>query len=636
MATTVAKLAGDLSLSSASWETGLANATRALNTNKSSWDSTLKSASKSFGGLRESVNANTAEFLGLKGEIAGLLSGAGLVAITKQALDSADAIGKLSDKLGLSTTATQQYLYAAQQAGVSSETFEKVIERLNTNIAAGKLPYKDTGTAILDISNKVAGATTNIQRAQIVNEAFGSKLGSQLIPFLQLGADGIKAFGAEAQQLGIVLDETTIRQAEEFKESLDSLGTVITKNFQAGFLGGFVDQVGQVRDLFEDKNFTDGIKNVGAALGDLVAFILTHLPQATTVMATFAGAAAGAVAGGAVGSVVPVLGTGVGALGGAIVGGTQGFARAGLKTGIFDGTAYGDLNGRPQPGAPNPNDPLNLNQFLKPQKPKSNGNTDVATNYATQQKSDADAQKSADDLLNSLDAENSKLTTQIALYGDKSGASDRMQKQIQIENQLSKDGVELGDDDQARLDAELDSYGKLQAQLKDIAEDEKIRQQAIAGFTSALSNGFEDAILQGGKLSTVISNLATQLAQVALKAAIFAPLQNFLNDGIGSFFAAHFANGGTPPIGQLSVVGERGPELIAPKGASTVIPLSQLGGGGDAPTFVANITVQNQGGNTDANQAAALGASLTKQLDVWFDTKLQNSARVGNQLNPIF
>jgi hypothetical protein len=40
-----------------------------------------------------------------------------------------------------------------------------------------------------------------------------------------------------------------------------------------------------------------------------------------------------------------------------------------------------------------------------------------------------------------------------------------------------------------------------------------------------------------------------------------------------------FADGGEPPVGVPSLVGERGPELFIPKTSGTVIPNNMLGGG---------------------------------------------------------
>jgi len=49
-----------------------------------------------------------------------------------------------------------------------------------------------------------------------------------------------------------------------------------------------------------------------------------------------------------------------------------------------------------------------------------------------------------------------------------------------------------------------------------------------------------------------------------------------------------FANGGSPPVGQASIVGERGPELFVPRTAGTIIPNNQLAsamGGGQTINY---------------------------------------------------
>ena len=58
--------------------------------------------------------------------------------------------------------------------------------------------------------------------------------------------------------------------------------------------------------------------------------------------------------------------------------------------------------------------------------------------------------------------------------------------------------------------------------------------------------------------------------------------------GIGKIFG--FANGGQPPVGRPSLVGERGPELFIPRSAGTIIPNNQTmaalsGGGGTTVTY---------------------------------------------------
>jgi lambda family phage tail tape measure protein len=53
-----------------------------------------------------------------------------------------------------------------------------------------------------------------------------------------------------------------------------------------------------------------------------------------------------------------------------------------------------------------------------------------------------------------------------------------------------------------------------------------------------------------------------------------------------------FADGGTPPVGQASLVGERGPELFVPNTSGTIIPNNMLGGMGGTTTNVTNYNIQ--------------------------------------------
>jgi hypothetical protein len=99
----------------------------------------------------------------------------------------------------------------------------------------------------------------------------------------------------------------------------------------------------------------------------------------------------------------------------------------------------------------------------------------------------------------------------------------------------------------------------------------------------AFSSAFEDAVLGGEKLSDVLDGVAKDILRIALRSAITEPLGKaiggFFTGGVGKIFG--FAGGGSPPVGQPSLVGERGPELFVPKTAGTVIPNHALGSGGN-------------------------------------------------------
>ncbi len=79
--------------------------------------------------------------------------------------------------------------------------------------------------------------------------------------------------------------------------------------------------------------------------------------------------------------------------------------------------------------------------------------------------------------------------------------------------------------------------------------------------------------------------------QALIMTAIFSALgvapagRAFAGQGLSSFkqtmlgmMGGTFANGGQPPLGKVSLVGERGPELFVPNQLGTVIPNHALGG----------------------------------------------------------
>lgn len=152
---------------------------------------------------------------------------------------------------------------------------------------------------------------------------------------------------------------------------------------------------------------------------------------------------------------------------------------------------------------------------------------------------------------------------------------------------------------------------------------EKSRDSATIGAQAFdnLMSGMErslDRFVQSGKFSfkELIGSMIQDMARMALKAqttGLFGMLGDVFSGmfgGSGGVSAtagaysidqnpflnmAGFADGGSPPIGVPSLVGERGPELFIPKTAGTVIPNNQLSsmmGGGEKIVYNAPV-VQN-------------------------------------------
>ena len=109
-------------------------------------------------------------------------------------------------------------------------------------------------------------------------------------------------------------------------------------------------------------------------------------------------------------------------------------------------------------------------------------------------------------------------------------------------------------------------------------------------------------------LKESLTNIALSIANMIVDLMIAAALKQALGGtSFGSFLG--FANGGKPPVGKPSIVGENGPELFVPRQAGSVIPNDELGGGGSMNVNV-NVDATGSSAEGDADKSTQLGKLL--------------------------
>ena len=180
--------------------------------------------------------------------------------------------------------------------------------------------------------------------------------------------------------------------------------------------------------------------------------------------------------------------------------------------------------------------------------------------------------------------------------------------------------------EQQRKNAEADKQRQeaakkaLQAQQ---AEAQRL-QQLFGGIGQTISNGIVGALTSAQSASEALGNTLKNVANQLLKLGINT-LLNAAFPGSSLFSALpRFANGGRPPVGRPSIVGERGPELFVPSRAGTIVPNHAMGG--------ANVTV-----NVDASGSSVQGdgpsaAQLGKAIGAAVQAELIKQKRPGGLL----
>ena len=187
----------------------------------------LKNVGSTLGRLGGQIKG----FLGPLAGIAGLAGIGGAVAAMKDYITTATAVGKASQRLGVSAEALQGFRYAAGNAEIADDALTKLQKTMATVARGGKSVASSAGLLgkfgvsaqmikagnLEEILPRIAeGFKQNENptlRAQMALALFG-KSGQQLIPFLAKGRDGIAALSEEARRLGIIIPQQQIAQAQ--------------------------------------------------------------------------------------------------------------------------------------------------------------------------------------------------------------------------------------------------------------------------------------------------------------------------------------------------------------------------------------------------------------------------------------
>jgi hypothetical protein len=160
------------------------------------------------------------------------------------------SVDDLSKRTGVSTQTLQAYQFAAEQSGVSVETFGKGVQKLGINLGEAQTGNKgaiksfaDLGLSVQELSRlspeaafeAVAAAISQLpgpaQQAAAAVSLFG-KSGAELVPVFAEGAGYLSEMRAEAERLGLVLSKDQVQGLATLDDSIGKVSATF-KAFQA-------------------------------------------------------------------------------------------------------------------------------------------------------------------------------------------------------------------------------------------------------------------------------------------------------------------------------------------------------------------------------------------------------------------
>lgn len=265
------------------------------------------SIKRGLGGLTDTAKS-------VNGVLANLgvgVSLAGIGAMIKSSIDSADALDEMAQRTGIAVESLSLLVPAAELSAVSTEKFEAGLKRLATGMleaatgsetsaqkfgALGVAVQNQDGTlrdseqVLLDLADRFKAMPDGAEKAALAVDIFG-KAGAEMIPFLNQGRDGIGALKQEAAELGLQLSADTAAQAGNFNDALEKLKLATTSignqiiasllpalNDMAGGMVESAKQGGTLRTILDGvvlvlKTLALGVATVGkafVALGEAI------------------------------------------------------------------------------------------------------------------------------------------------------------------------------------------------------------------------------------------------------------------------------------------------------------------------------------------------------------------------------
>jgi hypothetical protein len=250
-------------------------------------------------------------------------------------------LAHMSKRTGVSVEALSQLSYAAEQSGVDMDELGNGIRKMQNKLGEAEQGNMEAAMSFAKlrisiaqlkglspekqfelIADRMSQLRDPAQRAAMAIELFG-KSGTELLPLLEQGGDGIRAMMKAADDLGLTMSADDAEAALSFTNSLKTLKDVVKVlafNVGAALAPALQEIVGKVTGWVEVANIwikrnggiltsiakiATGIMAAGAAIyglgvafgiaGTAAGFIATAVGVLTSPFVLIAGAVAGAV-----------------------------------------------------------------------------------------------------------------------------------------------------------------------------------------------------------------------------------------------------------------------------------------------------------------------------------------------------
>lgn len=300
----VMDLMAKISLDSSEYEKGIGNAKSSF----SGLGSHIASGAKTIG------KAGVAAFAAIGTAIGGATTA--LISNAKETAAYADNIDKMSQKMGFTTDAFQEWDFIMQHSGSSIEAVKGSLVKLDKALESDSDAWGKLGLSqeeLLNMSSEerfeatvkaLQGVTDETEKAALAQDVFGKSY-QELMPLLNTSAEETENMKKQVHDLGGVMSEDAVKAGAQFQDSLQNLKTSLT-GAKNNLMGEFLPSLSTVMDglsaLFSGDEsgigkITQGIEDFASKLneklpkviqtvGSILTSLISALPQAFEAIAS--------------------------------------------------------------------------------------------------------------------------------------------------------------------------------------------------------------------------------------------------------------------------------------------------------------------------------------------------------------
>ena len=555
-------------------------------------------ATRALNGVQSQTNKLQSSFNGLRNAIAVT----GIAVIGRQAVNTSATFEKLNVRLGLLTKSGSDFAKSQKIATDAQKAFGlSAVEALEgvTDITARLAPL---GTSVEDIRTVFFGFNTaaKLAGASAIESSNAFRQLAQALGSGRLAGDEFRSISEQvptvlapiAEELGVTIGELK-GLAAEGKLTSDVVLRALGRVGREG--SGFLQQLIRNDPTQVFKDFINATEDLSRAFGDQlrpavesVTKLLTELIIKTT---EFVNSPIGKTA--AIFAAITLAAKGVAVILPAVALGLQKIAFAG-------GVATIALNAIPFVAVA-----AGIGAIV----------TQLIKQRQEQDKVTEAIKKGEKAQLEALEADlGIRMAKEIAIINDSTdkrtiAAAERRLAILKEQMKPIKERL----DAVIAENAQLEKANKLEEERKKKIEETKKAAEALKKkFTEigkeieqSIKDNLREAITGAQSFGDAMTNVLNRIRDKIIDAQLDKLMSGFAENvgkgaakqggkGFGGFLGGLigglFAEGGNPPVGKPSIVGEQGPELFVPRSAGTIIPNNQLGG-----SVVVNVNVDASG-----------------------------------------